>query len=86
MKYKEEVKEFIIENFLFGDGKELTEETNFFDKGIIDSTGVLELICFMEETYDITIEDEDVTQKNFSTINNVSHYLQNKLPNNNSKI
>lgn len=80
MNYKNEIQEFIVENFLFGEKSDLTENTNFFEKGIIDSTGVLELICFIEETYDLSIDDEEVTQKNFSTIVNVNTYLQSKLP------
>ena len=83
MDYKKDVQEFIVENFLFGDQNGLAEDTNFFDKGIVDSTGVLELICFIEETYDVSIDDEEVTQKNFSSIANVNSYLQNKLPHKN---
>ena len=79
MDYKKDIEEFIVENFLFGEKNELKEETNFFDKGIVDSTGVLELICFIEESYDITIDDEEVTQKNFSSISNVNNYLLQKL-------
>ena len=79
MTHKTEIQEFIIENFLFGDGKDLKEDTNFFEKGIVDSTGVLEIICFLEETYDITIDDDDVTQKNFATVNNVDNYLLQRL-------
>lgn len=83
MDYKNDVKEFIIENFLFGEANGLMDDTNFFEKGIVDSTGVLELICFIEETYDVSIDDEEVTQKNFSSIANVNTYLQNKLPHKN---
>jgi len=79
MHYHEQVKEFIVENFLFGDGNELTDESDFFDEGIVDSTGVLEILCFLEETFEIKIDDEEVTQKNFSTINNVNSYLKRKL-------
>lgn len=79
MTYKKDIEEFIVENFLFGEKNGLTETTNFFDKGIVDSTGVLELICFLEETYDLTIDDEEVTQKNFSSIFNVNNFLQKKI-------
>jgi len=79
MEFKKEIKEFVIENFLFGDGEMLKEETDFFKKGIIDSTGILELICFLEESFDITIEDDDITQKNFSSVNSVNNYLTKKI-------
>lgn len=79
MEFKKEIKEFVIENFLFGDGEMLKEDTDFFKKGIIDSTGILELICFLEESFDITIEDDDITQKNFSSVNSVNNYLTKKI-------
>lgn len=79
MEFKKEIKEFVLENFLFGDGEMLKEDTDFFKKGIIDSTGILELICFLEESFDITIEDDDITQKNFSSVNSVNNYLTKKI-------
>lgn len=79
MEFKKEIKEFVIENFLFGDGEMLKEETDFFKKGIIDSTGILELICFLEESFDITIEDDAITQKNFSSVNSINNYLTKKI-------
>lgn len=78
MDYKKEIKEFIIENFLFGEKGEFEDTTNIFQKGIVDSTGVLEIICFIEETYNITIEDEEVTHNNFSSIENIAQFLQSK--------
>lgn len=82
MSKEHEIQEFIIENFLFGDGKDFNADTNVFDKGIVDSTGVLEILSFLEETYDIIIEDDDVTQSNFSTVKNISNYLKNRLSSN----
>lgn len=79
MSKKTDIYDFIVENFLFGDGKDFTPDTNLFDKGIVDSTGVLEILSYVEETYEIVIEDEDVTQSNFSSVDNISNYLQNRL-------
>ena len=82
MKYKKEIHEFIIENFLFGDGKDLTDSTDFFNGGIVDSTGILEIMCFIEETYDLVIPDDDVVLDNFSSVNSVSNYLEENLTEN----
>jgi len=60
MAYLEAVRSFIIENFLFGDDAQLTEDTSFLEDGIVDSTGILELVAFLEETYDITVEDDEL--------------------------
>ncbi len=79
MNYLEKVQEFVIENFLFGDGAQLTEETPFLESGIIDSTGMLELINFLEDTYEITIEDEELVPENLGSLKNVSRFLKNKI-------
>jgi acyl carrier protein len=79
MSKNADIHEFIVENFLFGDGKDFTPDTNLFDKGIVDSTGVLEILSYIEETFNIVIDDDDVTQSNFSSVNNISNYLQNRL-------
>jgi len=78
MEYIPTIREFIVENFLFGDGGQVSNDTNFFEKGIIDSTGILELVSYIEETYNITIEDEDLVPENFSSLNTLSAFLQKK--------
>lgn len=73
------VKEFICENFLFGNNEELKEDTNLFDTGIIDSTGIIELISYLEETFRISIEDEELVMNNFANLTNIKLFLQKKL-------
>jgi len=72
------VKEFIVENFLFGDEEQIEFETDFFEKGIIDSTGVIELVSFMEETFEISINDEELIPENLSSLKNIRVFLQQK--------
>ena len=76
---KEKVKEFIIENFLFGSADGLKDDTSFLDEGIIDSTGVLELVSFIEEAFSIQVEDEELIPENLDSINNVTAYLERKM-------
>ena len=78
MSHIETIHEFIVENFLFGDGEQLTNETSFLDSGIIDSTGILELITFLEETYNITIEDDELVPENLDSLNNVVKFIGQK--------
>ncbi len=73
------VKEFIIENFLFGEEDQLMLDTDFFDQGIIDSTGVVELVSFLEGTFNISIEDEELIPENLSSLKNIDVFLQKKL-------
>lgn len=77
--YSELIRSFIVDNFLFGDDSQLKNDTPLFEKGIIDSTGVLELFSFIEENYKVTILDDELLQDNFSSINAIEKFLQNKL-------
>jgi len=79
MEYKQAIREFIVENFLFGNDNGLKEDTSFLDEGIMDSTGALELVTFLEETYGITVEDEELIPENLDTINNIAEFLQRKM-------
>ena len=76
---KQKIKEFIIDNFLFGDDGGLKDDTSFLNEGIVDSTGILELVSFLEEEFSITVEDEELLPENLDSINNVVTYLQRKL-------
>ena len=78
MDHKETIRNFIIENFLFGDAGGLEDGTSFLDSAIIDSTGILELIAFLEESFDIQIDDSEMLPENFDSLNNISAYLSKK--------
>lgn len=84
LNYSQTVKSFITENFLFGDDSQLKIDTPLFEKGIIDSTGVLELVSFIEENFNITISDDELVQNNFSSIAAIEKFLQTKLNHQNS--
>jgi len=79
MGYLETIREYVIENFLFGDASELEEDTSFLESGIIDSTGILELIQFIEETYDIRVDDDELVPENLDSLKNIVQYLERKL-------
>ena len=79
MGYLETVRGFVVENFIYGDDGMLQEETSFLESGTIDSTGILEMIAFLEETYGLTIADEEIVPENFDTLGNVVRFLERKL-------
>lgn len=79
MNYIDTVHHFVVENFLFGDGESLKEETSFLEAGIIDSTGILELVMFLEETYGVKIEDDELIPENLDNLNNIAGFLERKL-------
>jgi acyl carrier protein len=79
---KQRIRQFIIENFLFEEDDNLKEDTSFLENGIIDSTGVLELVMFIEETYGINVEDDEMVPENLDSISNIAEYVQRKRANN----
>ena len=77
--YIETVRHFVVEKFLFGDNEEFKEDTSFLEDGIIDSTGILELVMFLEETYGVKIEDEELIPNNMDSLQNIARFLDAKL-------
>jgi acyl carrier protein len=79
MDTRSELREFIFSNFLMARNNiELQDSDSLYDKGIIDSTGVLELVDFVEEKYNIKFADEELTPENLDSINNICGYLERK--------
>ncbi|HDD24322.1 MAG TPA: acyl carrier protein [Chloroflexi bacterium] len=73
------VRNYILENFLFSDNQsDLTDEVSFLEEGIVDSTGVLELVMFVEETFGIRVEDEEIIPDNFDSVAKLSRYVEKK--------
>ena len=73
------VRDFVVTNFLFGQPIELRPDESLLARGIIDSTGVLEIIAFLEERYSIKVDDHDVTPVNLGSISNISAFVGRKL-------
>jgi acyl carrier protein len=79
MLIEEKIRSFIQDNFLLGDkNKVIKEDESFLQGGIIDSTGVLELVNFIEETYKIKVEDEELVPENLDSIKNLVAYIHRK--------
>ena len=67
-------------SLLLGDSsKVLNNDDSFLEKGIIDSTGVLELVSFVEETFNFRVEDEELIPDNLDSVNKLEAYIQTKL-------
>ena len=76
---KNRIRQFIIENFLFGNADGLNDDTSFLEEGIIDSTGVLELVTFLEEEFSIKVDDSELIPENLDSMDNVHAFLQRKV-------
>jgi acyl carrier protein len=69
------LREFIKNNFLLGNDANLKDDDSFMNKGIVDSTGILEVVSFVEETFSIKVADEDLLPENLDSINNLLKYV-----------
>jgi acyl carrier protein len=77
---EQEIRQFVVSNFLFGaDDGTLTSDESFLESGIIDSTGVLELVGFLEQTYEIKVKDQELVPDNLDSLRNVTSFVQRKL-------
>ncbi len=77
---KPAIRQFVIDNFLFGEGEgKLKDDESFLDSGIIDSTGVLELVGFLEERFKIVIDSSELVPDNLDSVDRVSTFVQRKL-------
>jgi acyl carrier protein len=80
---KSKIRDFIVDNFLFGSmDNPFADDDSFLETGIIDSTGVLELLEFIELSYSITINDEELIPENLDSLTNLDRFIRIKLGNN----
>lgn len=76
---RDQIKGFIINNFMMGrNPEELADSDSLLNKGIIDSTGVLELVGFLEESFNIQVEDAELVPENLDSVNNLVNYIEKK--------
>lgn len=74
------VREFVVSNFLFGDTRTgLQPDDSFLENGIVDSTGVLELVAHLEQTYQIEIKDQELIPDNLDSVSKVASFVARKL-------
>lgn len=73
------IRNYILENYLFSDDQSLLNNADsFLNKGILDSTGILEMIYFLEEDFDIKIQDEEMIPENLDSVNNILAFIERK--------
>lgn len=80
MERRAEIRAFIVESFLYGaEDVSLTDEASLLGAGWVDSTGVLEIIAFLEKTFRIGVEDEEMVPANLDSIARMDAYVERKL-------
>ncbi|HED36365.1 MAG TPA: acyl carrier protein [Gammaproteobacteria bacterium] len=79
MSFEKKLRTFILENYLFTeDESELNNTDSFLESGIIDSTGILEVITFIQDELEITVEDDDMIPENLDSVSNILAYVAKK--------
>ncbi|NIS17590.1 MAG: acyl carrier protein [Aliifodinibius sp.] len=73
------VEGYIKENFIFDNSNNLERDQSLLDTGIIDSTGVLSLIMFLEETFEVSIDDEELVPANLDSIDKIAVFMEKKI-------
>lgn len=80
MEIKERVREFIVANCLFGDTNfPLSDDTALLESGIIDSTGVIELVLFISDEFGVEVPPEDMLPENLNSIACLASYIQQRI-------
>jgi acyl carrier protein len=76
----QEIRSFLVDNFLFGDNEKLQDEEPLLGN-VVDSTGVVELVVFLQERFAITVEDDEVTTENLGSVRSATAFVEKKLVN-----
>ncbi|HUS64312.1 MAG TPA: acyl carrier protein [Kofleriaceae bacterium] len=73
---KQTVKAYIVDTMLMGaDGSDIADDTSFLERSLLDSTGVLELVSFLQDTYKIEIEDQELTPENLDSLDRIAAFV-----------
>jgi acyl carrier protein len=78
MTVQDQLRDFLLESFYVSDPSELTDDLSLIDSGIVDSTGMLDVILFIEETFDIQVADSETVPDNLETITRIAAYVARK--------
>jgi len=76
---RNDVRAFVVENFLFGDATQTpADDASLIENDVIDSTGVLELVAFIEERFGIAMDDADIVPANLDSLDRIAAFVSNK--------
>jgi acyl carrier protein len=78
MSVEQQVRDYIVQNLLLGRESGLDSSGSLLEGGVLDSTGVLELVTFLERTFGIEVADEDLVPENLDSISNIVAFLERK--------
>jgi len=77
--FEAEIHRFIADKFLFGDDKKLADNDSLLEAGIVDSTGILEIVAHLEERYGMKVDNDEMVPENLDTIANIGAFVKRKI-------
>jgi len=78
MDTKQRVREFVTGNFFVQDKAGLTDSASLLDLGVVDSTGVLEIMGFLENSFGVRVEDDEIVPENLDSIERIASFVERK--------
>ncbi len=79
MSVEQQIRDYVLENYLFTDEQSaLVNQDSFLEKGILDSTGILEMIYFIEDELGVKVEDEEMVPENLDSVDNLVAFVRRK--------
>lgn len=80
MEIQTKIRDYVAKNLLFSDnGFRYSDDASFLEEGIVDSMGVLELVMFIEETFGVSADDQEIIPDNFDSVNKLANYVAGKM-------
>jgi acyl carrier protein len=79
MSIRDDIRGFVVDTFLFGEDEGLLDDSSFLEEGIVDSTGIMQLVSFLQEQYRVAIEDEELIPDNLDSIGRVADFVEEKM-------
>lgn len=73
------VRAFLVDSFLLGDDDGFADDESLLDSGIVDSTGVMEVVSFLEETFAISVDDDELVAENLDSVERLAAFVRRKL-------
>ena len=80
MSIESQIKNYIARNLIFSsNGFNYPDNASFLEEGIVDSQGVMELLLFVEDTFGISVDDQEITPDNFDSVSRLANFIRSKL-------
>ncbi len=79
MQIETQIKQFILKNLYFAEDNTLDDDASFLETGVVDSTGVMELVAFVQAEFGVTVEPQEIVVENFDSIRKVACFVSRKL-------